>query len=327
MAALGAVPQRARVGHGARGLQRDGDAWDFFPHDHARSRAYRWNEDGLGRHLRRPPDALLRARVLERARPDPEGADLRAHRARGQPRRGRQGVLVVPRLDADALVDALALHVPAGRVPVRATSSTRTAPRASSTPSSSWSTPASSTTAATGRSPPTTRRRRRRTCCVRVSVRNAGPEPATIDVLPTLWFRNTWSWGIDGTQAVDPARGRRCSSPSTTSSAPRVLAARRLAGGPVLRERDEPRAAVRRRERTPYPKDGINDHVVHGAADRQPAADRHEGRAALPARRSPPARRRRSGCASARPRDRERTTFDAIMRAARAPRPTSSTPS
>jgi len=25
----------------------DGNAWDYFPHDHARSRAYRWNEDGL----------------------------------------------------------------------------------------------------------------------------------------------------------------------------------------------------------------------------------------------------------------------------------------
>lgn len=24
-----------------------GDAWNYFPHDHARSRAYRWNEDGL----------------------------------------------------------------------------------------------------------------------------------------------------------------------------------------------------------------------------------------------------------------------------------------
>src|SRR5438067_5837897 len=24
-----------------------GDAWDYFPHDHARSRAYRWSEDGL----------------------------------------------------------------------------------------------------------------------------------------------------------------------------------------------------------------------------------------------------------------------------------------
>src|SRR5687768_8303061 len=25
----------------------DGDAWRYFPHEHARSRAYRWNEDGL----------------------------------------------------------------------------------------------------------------------------------------------------------------------------------------------------------------------------------------------------------------------------------------
>ncbi len=25
----------------------DGEAWESFPHDHARSRAYRWNEDGL----------------------------------------------------------------------------------------------------------------------------------------------------------------------------------------------------------------------------------------------------------------------------------------
>src|ERR1700738_4846697 len=25
-----------------------GEAWDYFPHDHARSRAYRWSEDGIG---------------------------------------------------------------------------------------------------------------------------------------------------------------------------------------------------------------------------------------------------------------------------------------
>src|SRR5712692_8673161 len=25
----------------------NGDAWNYFPHDHARARAYRWNEDGL----------------------------------------------------------------------------------------------------------------------------------------------------------------------------------------------------------------------------------------------------------------------------------------
>ena len=26
----------------------NGDAWEYFPHDHARSRAYRWGEDGIG---------------------------------------------------------------------------------------------------------------------------------------------------------------------------------------------------------------------------------------------------------------------------------------
>jgi hypothetical protein len=27
---------------------QDGNAWSYFPHEHARSRAYRWGEDGLG---------------------------------------------------------------------------------------------------------------------------------------------------------------------------------------------------------------------------------------------------------------------------------------
>ena len=30
---------------------------------------------------------------------------------------------------------------------------------------------------------------------IRVSVHNRGPEEATLHLLPTLWFRNTWSWG------------------------------------------------------------------------------------------------------------------------------------
>ena len=35
------------MGHRARGLQREWDAWDYFTHDQARSRAYHWGEDGL----------------------------------------------------------------------------------------------------------------------------------------------------------------------------------------------------------------------------------------------------------------------------------------
>jgi hypothetical protein len=32
---------------------------------------------------------------------------------------------------------------------------------------------------------------------VRITVHNRGPEAARLRVLPTLWFRNTWSWGLD----------------------------------------------------------------------------------------------------------------------------------
>ena len=35
------------MGHGAGGLQWGGDAWDYFTHDQARSRTYRWGEDGI----------------------------------------------------------------------------------------------------------------------------------------------------------------------------------------------------------------------------------------------------------------------------------------
>src|SRR5207248_5354873 len=58
--------------------------------------------------------------------------------------------------------------------------------------------------------------------CVRVTVRNAGPEAATLDVLPTLWFRNTWSWAQgaprpelraeDGARSEERRVGEECRS-------------------------------------------------------------------------------------------------------------------
>src|SRR6266481_213898 len=32
---------------------------------------------------------------------------------------------------------------------------------------------------------------------IRITACNRGPEAATLHLLPTLWFRNTWSWGMD----------------------------------------------------------------------------------------------------------------------------------
>src|SRR5215211_1957466 len=37
---------------------------------------------------------------------------------------------------------------------------------------------------------------------IRVTVHNRGKEAARLHVLPTLWFRNTWSWGDEGTKPV-----------------------------------------------------------------------------------------------------------------------------
>lgn len=44
---MGALSERAGLGNCARGLQPARTAWEALPHDHARSRAYRWNEGGL----------------------------------------------------------------------------------------------------------------------------------------------------------------------------------------------------------------------------------------------------------------------------------------
>lgn len=44
---MGALSQRTRLGTVREDYSAGGEAWDGFPHDHARSRVYRWNEDGL----------------------------------------------------------------------------------------------------------------------------------------------------------------------------------------------------------------------------------------------------------------------------------------
>ena len=59
--------------------------------------------------------------AVERARPDSQRADVRPRGPGGQPRRGRQRVLVVSRRNPDALVEHLALPLPPDGVSVRRT--------------------------------------------------------------------------------------------------------------------------------------------------------------------------------------------------------------
>ena len=80
---MGPVPERAAVGHGARGLQPGRRRLELLlPRPGAVARL----PVGRGRHrrdLRRAPAAVPRARAVERRRSDPEGADVRPHQ---QPR-------------------------------------------------------------------------------------------------------------------------------------------------------------------------------------------------------------------------------------------------
>ncbi|MBI1369838.1 MAG: glucosidase [Planctomycetes bacterium] len=54
---------------------------------------------------------------------------------------------------------------------------------------------------------------------IRISVHNRGPDAATIHLLPQLWYRNTWSWG------EDVARAHGGAKPNLASTGPRSLSA------------------------------------------------------------------------------------------------------
>ena len=97
---------------------------------------------------------------------------------------------------------------------------------------------------------------------VRVTLRNAGPDAARLHVLPTLWFRNTWSWGLDDRKPSIEAAGdglvaRHHSDPTmrlTGGGSPSALFCDNESNSRRLWGVD---GAV-------FPKDAINDHVVDG---------------------------------------------------------------
>jgi hypothetical protein len=104
----------------------------------------------------------------------------------------------------------------------------------------------------------------------RIVVTNAGPEEAVVDVLPTLWYRNRWSWDAD---AVPPRLEGSAGAPTVTAHHPE-LGIWRLegqAGGEALFcDNETNRAKLFGVPGPAWPKDGIADHVISGAATVNP---------------------------------------------------------
>jgi hypothetical protein len=99
---------------------------------------------------------------------------------------------------------------------------------------------------------------------IKVTVVNRGPAAATLDVLPTLWFRNTWAWGD-----ADRLPSLWQSNPGTVELQHWYHGTRRwyCEGEPELLF-TENETNTERLYHTPNPrpfvKDGINDYVVQG---------------------------------------------------------------
>ena len=119
----------------------------------------------------------------------------------------------------------------------------------------------------------------------------AGPRRRRCVLLPTLWFRNTWSWGRArrGVLGAGESRAWRATATArSTLDAPVARAVpassarageRRRARAALHRERDQHRAALRRRRTgAPYVKDAFHDYVVGGRAEAvNPRAARDQG--------------------------------------------------
>ena len=102
---------------------------------------------------------------------------------------------------------------------------------------------------------------------VQVTVWNRGPEAATLHVLPTLWFRNTWSWGGEA-----PRPGLRQAAPDVIAASHPDLGERFLSceGAAALlftENETNTERLFQSPNRSPYVKDGINEYLVHGRRD------------------------------------------------------------
>ena len=102
---------------------------------------------------------------------------------------------------------------------------------------------------------------------IRITVFNRGPEPATLHVLPTLWFRNVWSTGANAVRPMLKRVPAGVTGGVISASCPalgeRFLHCHDTTGLLFTENETNYERLFNAPNKTPYVKDGINDYIVN----------------------------------------------------------------
>ena len=249
----------------------DGTAWDSFPHDHARSRAYRWGEDGLlgicddaarlcfALALWNGADPILKERLFGLTGPEGNhGEDVkeRYHYLDATP----SHAYLKARYGYPQLAFPYAQLVEESHRRGRSEPEYELADTGIFAEERWFDVQVEYAKAAPD------------DIIIRISVTNRGPEGAILHLLPTLWFRNTWSWGRHHARPTLAAVGSIVGGKVIRADHPQLGEYHLVAGGsPTLLFTENESNAERLwsvANASPYVKDGIGAAVVDGRPDR-----------------------------------------------------------
>ena len=247
----------------------DGDAWSYFPFEHSHSRAFRWSEDGMGGICDLDQQMCL-ALALWNGR-DPVLKERMFGLTGEQGNHGEDVKEYWWYLDATPTSSWLRwrYHYPQRAFPyedlVRTNRSrTRLDPEYELVDTGIFDEDRYWVVTATwAKAAP-------EDMLWRIEVGNAAPEAAVLEVLPTIWFRNTWSWGDPGGRPTLAAKGG-----SSIGATHPLLGDWLLVGNgspePLFCDNDTNEEKLYGNPGPAYPKDGIADHVISGAPTVNPS--------------------------------------------------------
>ena len=252
----------------------DGDPWRYFTHDHARSRAYRWGEDGLlgltDRECRlalalalwNGRDPILKERLFGLTNPEGNhGEDVKEH------------YFYIDSTPTHSYMKALYKYpqaeYPYEHLVAESARRTRADPELEILDTGVFAGRRYFDVFAeyAKRSPDD--------IALRLTVANRGPQAARLDLLATLWFRNTWT---NGSRYEDWGKPKLAAAGDAALAADHPTLGRfRLVAGPgpdgrppaLLFTENETNAErlFKTPNPTPYVKDAFHEYVIRGRRD------------------------------------------------------------